>query len=75
MTASPVVACVTPTTNASRHHALASSMAAQVSASMPIGVRCSPRSPRMRASTGNAVIDIDTPMNNANGVNATPGGA
>ena len=54
---------------------MASLMAAQVSASMPIGVCWSPRSPRMRASTGNAVIDIDTPMNSANDANGTPAGA
>jgi hypothetical protein len=75
MTAPPAVAWVTPTTNASRHHATASLMAAQVSAMTPIGVRCSAWSPRMRASTGNAVIDSDTPKNSANGMNPTTAGA
>ena len=37
----------------------------------PSGVRSSPRSVRMRASTGNAVIDIATPMNRAKLVNGT----
>ena len=54
---------------------MASLMAAHVSASVPIGVFWSPRSPRMRASTGNAVIDIDTPMNSRNDENGTPAGA
>ena len=31
-----------------------------------------PRSPKIRASTGNAVTDIDAPMNNANGSTLTP---
>ena len=38
-------------------------------------VRVMPRSLRMRAMTGNAVIDIDAAMNSANGQNATPAGA
>ncbi len=52
-------ALTTLTTNASRHHAVTSSTAAQVSAITPRRVSGMPRSVRMRASTGNAVTDID----------------
>src|SRR5262249_15288294 len=68
------VARDTPTTTASRHHAVTSPTAAQVSAATPSSVRDSPRSVRMRARTGNAVIDIAIPMNSANGRKRTPGG-
>jgi hypothetical protein len=34
-----------------------------------------PRSLRIRAITGKAVIDTDAAMNSANGQNATPAGA
>lgn len=40
-------------------------MAALASASAPIGRLSMRRSTRIRASTGNAVIDIETPMNSA----------
>ena len=58
--APPMRACTTLTTNASKHHAVTSSTAAQVSAMTPMRVRWILRSVRMRASTGNAVTDIDT---------------
>ena len=48
---------VLPTTNASRHQAVTSSIAAQLSATTPNSVRDRPRSVRIRASTGKAVID------------------
>ena len=59
------------TTNASKHHAVASSTAAQASAMVPRRDRLSPRSVRMRARTGNAVTDSETPMNNAKPVKLT----
>ena len=73
-TAAAGVDCITLTTNASRHHAIASLIAAQVSAIVPRRVCCSPRSCRIRASTGNAVIDIATPTKSMNDENGTPGG-
>ena len=54
---------------------LTSLMAAQVNASTPSSVRLIFRSVRMRASTGNAVTDIATPMNSAKLVKGTPTGA
>ena len=48
-----------------------SSIAAQASASTPTGVRCMRRSVRIRASTGNAVIDIAAPRNSANASGGT----
>jgi len=51
-----------------------SSTAAQVSAVAPIGVLVSPRSSRMRASTGNAVMLMAIPMKSANAWNDTPRG-
>ena len=62
-TPSPILALTTATTNASRHHAVASPTAAHASAVAPIGLVVSPRSARIRARTGNAVMDIATPMN------------
>jgi len=53
----------TPTTNASMHHAVTSSTAAQVIAMAPTLVLCRLRSVRIRASTGNAVMLIAAPMN------------
>ena len=50
---------------------MTSSTAAQVSAMAPIRLLCMPRSVRIRASTGKAVTDIETPMNSANTVNGT----
>ena len=70
-TAAPSSAWATLETKASRHHAVTSSTAAQVRAIPPIAVLSRPRSVRMRASTGNAVTAIDTPMNRANTVNGT----
>ena len=55
------------TTNARMLHAVTSSVAAQAMAVLPKAVLVSPRSSRIRASTGKAVIDIDTPMKRANG--------
>ena len=53
--------------SAIRNHAVTSSIAAHAIASAPTGRLSIRRSARIRASTGNAVIDIDTPMNSANG--------
>ena len=64
-------AVTTLVTTASRHHAVTSSTAAQVSAIAPMRVDCILRSDRMRASTGNAVTDIDTPRKSANGTKGT----
>jgi hypothetical protein len=64
-------AWTTLTTSARRHHAVTSSTAAQVRATTPRWVVWIFRSVRMRARTGNAVTDIDTPMNSANCVNFT----
>jgi hypothetical protein len=64
-------ACATPTTNASRHQAVTSSTDAQVIAIEPSRVFVRRRSVRMRASTGNAVTDIETPRKSANTVNGT----
>ena len=50
---------------------MTSSMAAQVSAMTPMRDLCMRRSVRMRASTGNAVTDIDTPMKSEKTVNGT----
>ena len=52
-----------------------SASAAELSASRPSLVWVMPRSLRMRAITGNAVIDIAAAMNSANGQNPTPAGA
>ncbi len=57
------------------HQALRSSMAAQVMTSVPRGVSDSPRSRKIRASTGNAVILSEIPMNRAKAKNETPSGA
>src|SRR5260370_162385 len=56
------------TTKASIHHAVTSSTAAQVNAIAPIRVLWMARSVRIRARTGNAVTDIETPRNRANDV-------
>jgi len=48
-------------------HAVTSPMAALDRDRLPSLVRCIPRSVRILASTGNAVIDMATPMNSANG--------
>jgi hypothetical protein len=61
----------TPTTKASRHHAVTSSVAAQLSAITPNSVRRIPRSSRMRANTGKAVMAMATPMKSAKLVKGT----
>jgi hypothetical protein len=63
------------TTIASTLHALTSSIAAEASAITPTGVLSRCRSPRIRASTGKAVMLMDTPRNRANDVTGVPGGA
>ena len=68
-------AVTTATTNASSVQAVTSSTAAQVRAVEPIGVFVKPRSSRMRASTGNAVMLMAIPMKRLNAWNGTPGGA
>ena len=64
-----------PTTNAKRHQAVTSSIAAQLIATTPNGVDSIFRSVRIRARTGNAVIDIAIPMNNAKLMNGLSAGA
>ena len=59
--------------SAIRNHAVTSSIAAHAIASEPIGRLIIRRSARIRASTGNAVIDIATPMNSANATNFLSG--
>src|SRR5262245_65567250 len=66
-----VFTCTILTTTASKHHAVTSSTAAQVRVIAPIRERCMRRSVRIRASTGNAVTDIDMPRNSENEVNET----
>lgn len=60
---------------ASRHQAVMSSTAAHVRARAPTGVRSILRSVRIRASTGNAVMLMDTAMKSANAGNPIPGSA
>src|SRR5207248_92807 len=80
-TASPIVRAVSPNVpavatalaNAIRNHAVTSSIAAQAIVSAPTGRLSIRRSVRMRASTGNAVIDIATPMNSAKATNFVSG--
>ena len=48
-----------------------SSIEAQANASAPTSIRCMPRSVSILANTGNAVIDMDTPMKRAKGQNGT----
>src|SRR5581483_9148413 len=50
-------------TRASKHHAVASSTAAQHRDMRPSDVSCIRKSARIRASTGKAVTDIATPRN------------
>ena len=54
---------------------LTSPTAAQARAVVPSGVLARPRSSRMRASTGNAVMLMAMPMNRAKARNGTPAGA
>lgn len=70
--AAPTSARATPTTNASRHHAVTSSAAAHPRATTPVSVLSRLPSARMRARTGNAVTDSATPRNSAKLVNGTP---
>ncbi len=63
----------TAVASAIRNHAVTSSIAAAASASVPTGVFSMRRSATIRASTGNAVIDIATPMNSANATNVVCG--
>jgi len=65
----------TPTTSARRHQAVTSLIAAQASAREPRGLRCMPRSVRMRARTGKAVTDIATPRKRAKTGRGAPGAA
>ena len=57
----------TAVASASRPHAVTSSIAAPAIESAPTGRFSIRFSMRMRASTGNAVTDIETPMKRANG--------
>ncbi len=75
--ASPIVLTTSPNdpetaivvASAIRNQAVTSSIAAQAIASEPTGRLSIRRSARIRASTGNAVIDIATPMNRAKATN------
>src|SRR5262245_171819 len=64
---------VTATTNARMHQAVTSSIDAQANAVEPSGVSAKPRSLRIRARTGKAVMLIAIPMNSANAVKEVPG--
>ena len=59
--------------SAIKNQAVTSSIAALASVSAPTGRLSMRRSTRMRASTGNAVIDIATPMKRANATNLMSG--
>jgi len=59
--------------SAIRNQAVTSSIAAHAIVSAPTGRLIIRRSARIRASTGNAVIDIETPMNRANATNFLSG--
>ena len=59
--------------SAIRNHAVTSSIAAHAIVSAPTGRLSIRRSDRILASTGNAVIDIATPMNSANETNFLSG--
>jgi hypothetical protein len=79
--APPIVSAPSPDTSppaeatdiatASKDRPTTSSTAAAVNTSEPSGVSANRVSARIRARTGNAVTDIDTPMNSANEVNGT----
>ena len=79
--ASPIVLATSPNVperaiavaSAIRNQAVTSSIAAHAIVSAPTGRLIIRRSARIRASTGNAVIDIDTPMNSANATNFLSG--
>ena len=59
--------------SAIRIHAVTSSKAAAASTTAPIGRLSMRRSTRIRASTGNAVIDIEMPRNSAKGRKSVSG--
>ena len=59
--------------SASRPQAVTSSTAAAAMAMAPTGCRSMRRSTRILASTGNAVIDMATPMNSAKEANDVSG--
>jgi hypothetical protein len=61
------------TTNASTVQAVTSSVAAQARAVLPRAVLVRPRSSRMRASTGKAVMLIEMPMKSANARESSAG--
>src|ERR1019366_1680762 len=63
------------TTSARMHQAETSFIAAQISAVTLRGDFVSPRSSRIRASTGNAVMLNETPMNSAKAGNVVAGPA
>src|SRR5262245_12704375 len=63
--------CAIPTMKAKSHHAVTSLTAAHGRAMAPSSESVMPRSERILDSTGNAVIDIATPMNKAKVVNGT----
>lgn len=69
------VALATATTKAKSPQAMASSAAAQTRATLPSVVLVIPRSSKIRASTGNAVILTDIPTNKAKGAKRAPGPA
>ena len=74
LTTSPNVPdAATAVASAIKNQAVTSSIAAHAIVSAPTGRLIIRRSARMRASTGNAVIDIETPMNNANATNFLSG--
>ena len=60
------------TTKASKAQAVASPTAAQLMAVVPNPLLIIPRSLRIRASTGNAVMDMAIPMNSAKETNELP---
>ncbi len=66
-------ATVMAVANATSNHAVTSSIAAAASTTPPIGRLIIRRSTRIRARTGNAVIDIEIPMKRANEANLVSG--
>ena len=67
-----LLALAKATTKARMHHAVTSFIAAQMSAVIPSGDLVSPRSSKIRANTGNAVMLMETPMNNAKAGKVVP---
>jgi len=72
-TSMPLPAAAIAVASAIKNQAVTSSIAAQAMVSAPTGRLSMRRSTRMRASTGNAVIDIATPMYSAKATNFTSG--